>query len=207
MPSGIPDFRIARAPACGRTSTRWRSPTSTPSGATRSRFWRFYGERFQTLERQAAERRPRGARRARARRPARRGDHAEHRSAPRPRRLAAADRGARHDRPLVVSRLPRSGTLAEVRARLAGDHAGDAAVRLRRAAQAGRRAVRRVSARDGADARRAARRRRRSDAVHRLLARGLSGRGAAGDDARRRRPDRDPDAGTRRPTTAGPRCG
>ena len=36
VPSGIPDFRTPAAPACGRTSTRWRSPTSTPGGAIRT---------------------------------------------------------------------------------------------------------------------------------------------------------------------------
>ena len=49
-----------RAPGCGRTSTRWRSPTSTPGGADPERFWHFYGERFQTLD----DKQPNGAHRA-----------------------------------------------------------------------------------------------------------------------------------------------
>ncbi len=67
---------------------------------------------------------------------------------------------------------------------------------------------------------RGAGRRRRSDAVHRLLARGLSGRGAARDDAGRGRADRDPHPGAdaarparggadgrRRGATSSRRCG
>ena len=60
VPSGHPRLPHARAPACGRTSTRWRSRTSTPSARDPVRFWRFYGERFATL----GDKQPNGAHRA-----------------------------------------------------------------------------------------------------------------------------------------------
>ena len=79
-------------------------------------------------------------------------------------------------------------------------------MRLRRAAEARSGAVRRVPAGGGARAGRGARGRGRSDAVHRVLARGLSGGAAARDDARERRPDRDRDQG-RTPFDRTPPCG
>ena len=47
VPSGSPTSAPPR-PGSGRTSTRWRSPTSTSSNATR-RFWSYYRPRFQSL--------------------------------------------------------------------------------------------------------------------------------------------------------------
>ncbi len=51
---GLPN---PRERACGRRWIRWRSPTSTPSIATRARFWSFYRPRFADL----GEKRPNGA--------------------------------------------------------------------------------------------------------------------------------------------------
>ena len=45
-------------PACGRTSTRWRSPTSTSSARDPARFWSFYGR---ALRRRSDGKRPNGA--------------------------------------------------------------------------------------------------------------------------------------------------
>ena len=67
-----PRLPLARAPGCGRTSTRWRSPTSTSCARDPERFWHFYGHRFATLRGQAAQRRAPRAGRARAPRAPRR---------------------------------------------------------------------------------------------------------------------------------------
>ncbi len=94
---GDPGLPLAPARASGRTSTRWRSRTSTPGARTRSAS----GASTATASRRSRTRSPTartGARRARAPRPARRGDHAEHRHAAPPRRHARARRGPRDDR-------------------------------------------------------------------------------------------------------------
>ena len=99
--------RTSAPPArgCGRTSTRWRSPTSTCSAATPSAS----GTSTVTASRSLEDKRPNGAHAAlaalEAGGPARRGHHPEHRPAARPGRHARADRGARHDRPLLVPGL------------------------------------------------------------------------------------------------------
>ncbi|CAA9531001.1 MAG: NAD-dependent protein deacetylase of SIR2 family, partial [uncultured Solirubrobacteraceae bacterium] len=117
--------------------------------------------------RQAAQRRPPRARAARAPRAARRCHHAEHRHAAPARRHARADRGPRLDRDVLVP-FVRTARRLRRRARAAARRGG-AAVRLRAAAQARCRPVRRVSVRGGARACDAARRGRRPAAVHRHL--------------------------------------
>ena len=104
VPSGIPDFRSPGTGLWAKVNPMEvahidafrRDPVS---------FWSFYAQRFQTLDDKAAQPGPCGAGRARARRAARRGDHAEHRSAARPGRDGEPDRGARVDLAFVVSRL------------------------------------------------------------------------------------------------------
>ena len=96
------------APGCGRTSTRWRSPTSMPGARDPERFWHFYGNRFQTLE----GKEPNGAHRAlvelerRGRLDAVVTQNIDmlHRK----RRHARARRGPRDDRVLVVPGLRRA---------------------------------------------------------------------------------------------------
>ena len=73
------------------------------------RFWSFYGAALRVADRQAAERRPPRARRARAARPDQGGDHPEHRPAAPARRHGAADRGARLDRPERLHGVRRQG--------------------------------------------------------------------------------------------------
>ena len=46
---GDPRLPHARARGSGRRSTRWRSPTSTPSARDPARFWGFYRPRLQML--------------------------------------------------------------------------------------------------------------------------------------------------------------
>ena len=48
-PLGDPRLPHARGPGSGKTSTRWRSPTSTSSKRDPARFWRYYRPRFQAL--------------------------------------------------------------------------------------------------------------------------------------------------------------
>ena len=115
VPSGIPDFR---SPGTGL----WRNVNPMEVAhidvfrRDPERFWHFYGERFQTLE----DKRPNRAHESLARLEEAgllvRGDHAEHRPAPRARRLARADRGARDDRALLLPATCRGQyPLAEVR--------------------------------------------------------------------------------------------
>ena len=89
VPSGIPDFR---SPGTGLWENVNPMEVAHIDAFRRDPepFWRFYGERFQTLE----DKQPNGAHEALAELeragPARRGDHPEHRSAPRPGRLSAS---------------------------------------------------------------------------------------------------------------------
>ena len=193
VPSGIPDFR---SPGSGLWENVDPMKVAHIDAFRRdpAEFWRFYGQRFATLE----DKQPNGA-------------HAA---------LAELERAGLLDAVITqnIDRLhAKAGTrelievhgtidhssclscgaryaLADVRVRQLADAGRRAALRLRAAAEARRGAVRRAAARPRAAARRAARRGGRSDAVHRLLARGLPGRRAAGDDADGRRPDRDRDA-------------
>ena len=107
VPSGIPDFRTPGHRAVGERRTRWRSPTSTSSGATRSasgsstaRASRRWGQASRTAPTGAG--RAAGARHARCRR------HAEHRRAALGGRPRRRDRGPRVDRVGVVPGLRRT---------------------------------------------------------------------------------------------------
>ena len=135
---------------------------------------------------QAPERRPPGAGRARGGRPARRGDHPEHRRPARRRRLARRDRGARLDLHGFVPGVRGAGVAGGDAPAAGGGGRRGAAVRLRAAAEARRGAVRRAARRSRDGARVGAGGGRRPAAVRRLLARGLSGRRAARADARGR---------------------
>ena len=153
-PDGRRDLRARRGSrtsarrrrACGRTSTRWRSRTSPSGGATRRRFWGFYGQRFAMLD----GKQPNGAHRALVELERRGvldavitqnidGLHAAAGT-------RGPDRGPRLGRDRVVPRLRRvvpagGGARAPRRRRR-----GDPALRLRGPAEARRRAVRRAAA-------------------------------------------------------------
>ena len=106
---GHPRLPHAAAPACGRRSTRWRSRTSTPGGATRTASGSFYGDRFASL----VDKQPNAAHRALAeleRRGLIRGVITQ--NIDRLHRVAgtrAADRGARLDRAERLPRVRRQG--------------------------------------------------------------------------------------------------
>ncbi len=178
VPSGIPDFRT---PGTGLWANvdpmevahidAWR--------ADPERFWRFYGERFQTLE----DKQPNGA-------------HAALVELERRGILTAVitqNIDMLHRKAGTRELVEVHGTIEHASCLVCGGHlpaARDApaadrrrprhpALRVRGAAEAGRRAVRRVPARGRARARTRAGRRRRRAAVHRQLARGASGRPAA----------------------------
>ena len=173
------------APGCGRTSTRWRSRTSTSSAATRSASGRFYGHRFASLD----GKQPNGAHRALAELE-RRGRldavitqniDGLHAAAG----LARADRGPRVDRHAVVPGLRRARTRwrrsrAPARGRPDGVPRCDCGEPLKPDV------VLFGELLDEAAMTRAlgARRGSRPAALRRLVARGLSGRPAAGADAR-----------------------
>ena len=192
VPSGIPDFRTPGRPGCGRTSTRWRSRTSRSGGATRRAFWGFYGQRFAIARRQAAQRRPPRAGRARAPRAARRGDHAEH-------RRAARRRG--HADPIEVHGSVATRLLPGLRRLVPARRGPRAAGRRPRGRSRAATAASRSSPTSCCSASCCPRRRssaryelaaaRRPAAVRRLLAGGLAGRRAAAGHARRRRRGRD----------------
>ncbi len=181
VPSGIPDFR---SPGTGLWTGVDPMEVAHIDVFRRDpeRFWHFYGNRFQTLE----DKQPNGAHRA----------------------LAALELAGLVDAVITqnIDRLhAKAGSrdlvevhgsiahssclrcrarysLAEVRSRHAADPAGIPRCDCGAAAQARRRAVRRVPARRRADPRRAAGARRRPDALHRLLAGGLPRGPAAPDD-------------------------
>ena len=150
VPSGIPDFRT---PGTGLWEKVDPMAVATIDAFHRdtSRFWDFYRPRFHDAGGQAAEPGPRGAGRARAPGPARRGDHPEHRPPSPQGGLGARDRGARLDRDRELHELrrqlpARAGGVAVRRGRGRDLHL------LRRQGEAGRGAVRGAPARgrDGA---------------------------------------------------------
>ena len=173
------------------------------------RFWRFYGQRFQTLE----DKQPNGAHAALAEleraRPARRGDHPEHRPAARAGRDARAwSRCTGRSRTRRVLSAVLRYELGDVRAPPGGGSGGGAAVRLRRAAEARRGAVRRVPAR--ARRWRAPRRSPRGADLMLCIGSSLEVYPVARlpeHDAGRRRPDRDRHPGPDAVRPRAPRCG
>ena len=192
VPSGIPDFR---SPGTGLWENvdpmevahidAWR--------ADPERFWHFYGDRFQTLRGQAAQRRAPRARRARARAGMLDAVITQnidmlHRKAG-TRELVEVHGTIEHS---LVPDVRRRGTRSTRCARACDDSPiSRAALRLRRAAEARRRPVRRVPARGRAGARLRAGRGRRRAAVRRLLAGGPPDRPAARRHAPGRRRGRD----------------
>ena len=194
VPSGIPDFR---SPGTGLWEKVNPMEVAHIDVFRRDpeRFWHFYGDRFQTLE----AKRPNGAHEALAELE-RAGlldavitqniDQLHARAGSR--RLIEVHGTIAHSSCLRCgARYP----LADVRARQLADPEGIPRCDCTQPAQARRRAVRRVPAARRAGPGGAARARRRPDAVHRLLARGLSGRRAPVADAVGGRADRDPDPG------------
>ena len=136
---------------------------------------------------QGAQRRAPRAGRARAPRAPRRGRHPEHRHAAPPGGHARARRGPRDHRVLLVPGLRRRLPAGRGPRAPGPRPAQRAPLRLRRAAEARRRALRRVAARGRAGARLRAGRGRRRAAVRGLVARGPPDRPAAGHHARPRR--------------------
>ena len=109
VPSGIPDFRSPRHRAVDERRPDGGRPHRRVPARPRA-LLALLRRPLPDARGQAAQRRPRGAGRARAGRAARRGDHPEHRPAARAGGHAGADRGARDDRALLLSALRRAAT-------------------------------------------------------------------------------------------------